>query len=319
MRRPATYLKIGLSLVALALVLNAAQPLEIVRVLQRAQVGYLLAAVALWFVIQLLNVYKWSLLNRAQGLVIPFRRLLDVYYMGMFFNTFLPSGFGGDALRAYELSRMSKQGGSSVASVAIDRFTSLYALLLVATVSRYFAPPDWQVMPLSWLISLDAVAAIAFWAACREAWLRQIAAWPLFEKRPGVVRFLGDMASSLGALSGAPVAVLVTLGISVLYQFLNVVLHFLLLLALGLSVTFAYTACFLPLLVLVASLPLSINGLGIREGGFVYFLGKAGVPAADAVSVGIMSLGMLLLSGLVGAIIYSGSSKRKDPRPSPLT
>jgi uncharacterized membrane protein YbhN (UPF0104 family) len=303
------WLKVAVSLALLAYVVSLSQPGRIVGALSHAHWGYVAVGTALWMLIQGLNVFKWWLLNRAQGLNTPYARLLDVYFIGAFFNMFLPSGFGGDAVRAYELSKLSGRAGTSVASVGVDRFTSLYALLLSATGALILAEPAWRVVPLWAVLALDVGGAAAFLLMLRGDWLAALGRWRGLARWPRVGAALAEMGEAMTALRGAGWVLAAAVGISLAYQLLAVLLHYLFMLALGLSVPMVYAAVFLPILTLAANLPLSINGLGVREGGFAYFLGRLGVDAGEAVSVGLLSLGMLLISAAWGALRYASVRK----------
>jgi uncharacterized protein (TIRG00374 family) len=313
-----TWLKVGVSIALLAYVVAASRPERIAHALAHADARLVAAGALLWFVIQLLNVYKWSLLNRAQGFDVPFGRLLDVYYVGMFFNTFLPSGFGGDAVRTYQLSRLSGRVGGSMASVGVDRFTSLWALLLVATATLVLAPPAWRLVPLWAVGALNVGGLVLFALLLHGRWLGAIARWRGLARWPRVGMALSELATDLMALRSAGVTLAVALAISIVYQLLAVVLHWMLMGALGLAVPFGYAAVFVPILTLAASMPVSINGLGVREGGYAFFLGKLGIGVGEAVSVGLLSLLMLLLSAGWGAVCYARSRRastevRHDP------
>jgi hypothetical protein len=299
------WLKAVVSLGLLVAVAALSHPDRILSALARADLKLVLAGTAIWVAIQLLNVFKWQLLNRAQGLATSFGQLLDVYYVGMFFNTFLPSGFGGDAVRAYELSRLSGQAGSSLASVAVDRFTSLYALLLLGTGALVVAPAAWRVVPLEAVLALDLAGAAAFGVLLQAGWLKRLAGWRAIARLPRVAALVSEVATAMTALRAAGTTMAVSLAVSLLYQFLAVVLHYVFMLALGLPVAFGYAAVFIPILSLAASLPVSINGLGVREGGYAFFLGKLGIAPGEAVSVGLLSLAMLLLSAAWGALRYA--------------
>lgn len=320
-RKP-RWARVGLSVALLAVVLAVSDPARILPAIAKADPKWLAAAAALWAGIQLLNVWKWWLLGRAQGLAVGYRALLDIYFIGMFFNTFLPSGFGGDVFRAYELSKLTPQGGGgSTASVMIDRFTSVYALCLVAGAALLMAPAEFRTLSfmgigtlvvggaagLAALLWADRLPWVGRWLVRGESRTSRAAGHEATKgPRPRLVRFLVEVASAMSALRGAWLTLVAALAVSVLYQFLAVVLHYCFILALGLEVSFAYTTFFFPILSLAASLPVTINGLAIREGGFALFLGRVGVPPADAVAVGLLSLALLLLSGLWGAIVYAG-------------
>lgn len=314
MRRAGSWLKLIFSVGMLAYILYISNPHQILPALYKANFGLLMAGVGLWILIQLMNVYKWWLLNRAQGISLPYKQLLDVYFIGMFFNSFLPSGFGGDAMRAYEMSRLTRQGGTSTVSVIIDRFTSLYALVLMATVALLFAPEELRVIPFPWLLGLDLLGALGFYALLQGSWIRQILKLPMVASRTRISRFLEEIASSTVSLRASTRTLFMSLGISLGFQFLSAVEHHFFIKALGIQTPFSSTALFFPILTIVSSLPVTINGLGLREGGYVYFLGLLGVARGDAVLVGLISFSMLLLSGMWGAIVYMGS-RRESPQP----
>ncbi len=277
-------LRIALSVGLLAAVIGLAGPARILSALGRADWRWVALAAALWVVVQLLNVAKWAVLARAQALGVSFRQLLDLYFVGMFFNTFLPSGFGGDVARAYQLSKLTPAGGAAAAiNVALDRGTSLYALVLLAAGAIAAAPPDWRLVP-TWVAVALAVAGGVGLAVVLNA----------------------DWPTLLGAL-----------GISLAFQALAVVLHYCLIRAMGIEAAFGYVCGFFPILALAASLPVTINGIAVREGGFAFFLGKVGAPAADAVAVGLLSLGLLLASGLWGAAVWAARGRRSRPTPQP--
>jgi uncharacterized protein (TIRG00374 family) len=301
-----------MSLALLALVVWLANPAQILPALLGADLRWVAAGAGVWVAVQLMNVWKWWLLAQAQGLSVRYRQLLDVYFIGMFFNTFLPSGFGGDLMRVYEVSKLSPQGGGgSTASVAADRFTSLYALCLVAAAAQAVAPPDLRAVP-TWALALLVVGGGAAFALLLQAsWLASLAGHRLLAGRPRVSRFLESLADGLGALREASTTLGVALAISIAFQALSVVLHYCLIRALNLDVTLAYTALFFPILALAASLPITVNGLAVREGGFAYFLGKVGVAPAQAVAVGLLSFAMLLASAAWGAAVYAGLKPKK--------
>jgi hypothetical protein len=120
------------------------------------------------------------------------------------------------------------------------------------------------------------------------------------------------MATAMTALRSAGLMLGISVLVSLLYQFLAVVLHYVFMRALGLRVGFGYAAIFVPILSLAASMPVSINGLGVREGGYAFFLGKLGIAPSEAVSVGLLSLAMLLLSAAWGALRWAHLQKGVD-------
>jgi uncharacterized membrane protein YbhN (UPF0104 family) len=310
---PGFWLKLLVSLAMLGAVITVSRPGEILGVLMRADGRWVLAAAVMWLAVQGLYVGKWCLLNRAQGLHTPFKALWEVYLVGTYFNLFLPAGLGGDAVRAYRLARLSGRAGASLASVAVDRFTSLYALLLVATWALFAAPADWRVLPPGLLVALDVAGALAFVVWLQAGWWRGLGGWAPLARWPRVGAAIAQMAEAAVRLRRAPGPFALALVLSVVYQVLAVVLHHWLMLALGLPVGLGYAMVFVPLLTLALSVPVSLNGLGVREGGFAFFLVRLGIEPSAGVAVGLMSLGLVLTSAAWGAVLATRSASGRAP------
>lgn len=299
-----------ISLGALFVLVRMGSPAQALAALLTASLPELVTAIAIWAIIQMLNVLKWQRVNALQGVVIPWRPLASAYLIGMFFNTFLPSSFGGDAVRAYKLARYTGETGQSVGSVVIDRFLALHSLLVVSAVAMAFSPE--MRAALSW-----PMLAVALGAGSLPFALPVLLALPAFASwrmRYGWLRRTVEVLSA----PEVPRRVSGIWGIAVVTQYLNAVMHYFLILSLGQEVFLAYVLAFVPVMVLLSSLPISVNGLGIREGALVLFLGRVGIGAPQALAVGILSLAMLLLVGACGAVVYLLDGARVRPvRPSP--
>ncbi|MNX50970.1 hypothetical protein D3C86_816150 [compost metagenome] len=254
----------------------------------------------------MLCIVKWQGVNRIQGVHIPLGPLASAYMVGMFFNTFLPSSFGGDAVRAYKLARYSGATGSSVGSVVVDRFLALHSLLVVSLVAVCFSPEMRQAIssPLLVLFLLAGSAPFAFpWVLGRPAFARWRDRFPP----------LREAVDTLGA-PGVGARTLRVWGLAIAIQYLNAVMHFFLIRAIGEHVPLAYVLAFVPVMVLLTSLPLSVNGIGIRESSLVFFLGRVGIGSAEALAVGVLSLAMLLLAGAVGGGLHLFETLARHPR-----
>ncbi len=81
---------------------------------------------------KIITSYRWQVLLKAQDIDIPLRFLIGSVFVGQFFNSFLPTTIGGDAMRAYDTASMSKDSTKSVVSVFADRLIGVFALALLA-------------------------------------------------------------------------------------------------------------------------------------------------------------------------------------------
>ncbi len=89
------------------------------------------------------RAYRWGLLLRGIKSNVNYRRLVELYFAGSFFNTFLPSGFGGDAVRIIEVAK-DVPARIAAGTVIVDRLTGIMALLILALVALPFRPDDFQ-------------------------------------------------------------------------------------------------------------------------------------------------------------------------------
>src|SRR6185436_4065681 len=133
--------------------------------LRDASVSFLVAAVAVYFVVQTLSAYRWYLLLKPLDIDIGFPKILSLYYLGMYFNFFLPSAIGGDVFKVYYLNKETGRLSASTASVFIDRDIGMGGLLIAATLVAAYGgtriPPENGVL----LAPLFALIGVAFIAA----------------------------------------------------------------------------------------------------------------------------------------------------------
>ena len=257
----------------------------------------------------LLGGLQWFLFLRARSIDISPGGALNAYFVGLFFNNFLPSGMGGDAVKVYDVGWKTGRAGDVLAATVADRLLGLVVLTGLA---------------------VAAVAGSAQTAALdRSAWL----VWLFFGglvglgiaiARPRLFRPLGFLLSfvperikppsrglfdRLHSLVRRPRLMLPLAVLSTLVQTLRVVVHALTGLALGLKLPFSVYATVVPVLGVLINFP-SINGVGIREGGGVLLFAEAGVSPEMAVSMQLLTYGVMVLLSLIGGILFALGRRR---------
>lgn len=283
-------------------------PGTLVRELGTASPSWLVAAFALHGVGVWLSAVRWRMLLSATGTQVGVGRLASSYLVGFFFNTWLPSGFGGDAVRAWDTRREAEGAARSVAVIAIERGTGILALVMLGAVVSAVAGWHRQLPSLVvmlWAASLGGAAILAGLAVYGPA----IAA-RLESAVPGLWRWRRAAGAARrllvtsAALSADRRLITRVLALGVLLQ-LNVVLHYAWIArSLAVPVSSTYFFIVVPVLVAVLTLPLSINGIGARELVFVRLLGAVGVPEAQALAVSLCAFGMTLAFSLIGGLVY---------------
>jgi uncharacterized protein (TIRG00374 family) len=251
------------------------------------------------------SAYRWQILAKAQGDEIPLGFLAKSYLVGQFFNNFLPTGYGGDIVRIWDGSRYSKSLVKSSAIVLVERFTGISVLFLMAVAGSLFRLEMAQKIPVIWAALL--LGAVGFGL---------IAAFFL----PGVGRVLSalplhglpDKLRNKTVLFRETILYYRTqpkpFARATLWAFLlqlNVVLYYFLIgKGLHLRIHFIDYFIFIPLVLIILTIPITISGLGLREESYIEIFRFYGIPAQAAVSFSLIGVGFNLIIGIVGGIIY---------------
>ena len=128
-------LKIAVSVSLLVFLLTRISPDKLLRVLEGIHWAYLLLAVAIFFSSALLGSFQWHLLLGAGGIGLTFGKTFRLYFVGLFFNNFLPANVGGDAVKIYDVSKIGNDPYQVFAITLLDRVIGITGLCLLAIAS----------------------------------------------------------------------------------------------------------------------------------------------------------------------------------------
>lgn len=273
---------------------------------------YLFLALLTLFLGKLLSGYRWQILLLTQDIKIPLKTLIASLFVGQFFNSFLPTTIGGDAIRAYDTAVASKESAKSVTTVFIDRFIGVLALVSLAVLAlpiallmgedvSYFLIPVLSVFLLC-VIGLVIVLNNSLVMMFANA-LRRIKLFRIADQVEKVYRSIQEMKGDTRTLW-------ISFVVSLILQVNVVVFHYLISLSLNLEVPLIYYFIIVPVVSIILLVPFSINGIGLREGVFVFLLAGLGVSSSDAIALSLLSFILLLTQSVIGGIIFAlrGSS-----------
>jgi uncharacterized protein (TIRG00374 family) len=300
-------LKALVSVALIAYLLSQTEYTAIFYSLISADPIYLFLALLTLFLGKLISGYRWQILLLAQKIKIPLKTLIASLFVGQFFNSFLPTTIGGDAIRAYDTAVESKETAKSVTTVFMDRFIGVLALVALAVlavpiavmmgeeVSFYVIPV--LIVGLICLVGLVVVlnnSLVKFFAdTLQRVRLKRIA-----DQVRKVYRSIQEMKGDTKVLWSA-------FGISLLLQINVVFFHYLISLSLNLDVSIIYYFIIVPIALTVLIAPFSINGIGLREGIFVFLLAGIGVTASEAIAFSLLSFILVLTQAVIGGIIFA--------------
>ena len=275
---------------------------EIVSTLKKTNPRYFLTSLLLQLIAIGVISFRLKLVFSTQGIVLPLKESIELSFLGFFFNNFLPTAAGGDLPKAYYAYKKTKKKVEAFGCVIGDRIIGLFSLVLFASVGVFFM---WQ--ELSWSIKIAigslfviSIFLLSFLFSRNMAKSAKFLFAPL--KRKGWDKKIETVYHFLRTLSNNKRLLFQALFISMICHILAVTTFYLLIHGLSASFSFVKLFVVLPLIFALAMLP-SLNGLGIREGAFVYFLGSA-IGTHSALALSILWLVILGVMSVIGGFCY---------------
>ena len=306
--------KAVVSLLLLTLLFWRVDRTAFLRSLHTLSPALFLGCAGLYFLGYVLSSVRWQGLLVAEGIDLSLTRLTLIYFQGGFFNLFLPTLIGGDIVRGVSMYRLTGGHPASLASILVDRLTGFAALIGIAVVAAALAHaviPDPQV---AGMVLGVAVAFVLLVGVLINARLKDGVGAML--RTAGLGRFEARLEGLVDAIYRDRThrrALAVALAYSFLLQALVIVTYYMVGRGLGLSVPLRYYFVYVPLITVVAMLPVSVAGLGVREGSVVYFFGRLGADPATALSMSLVWFALsVIVSGLGGVafLVDTQATKR---------
>lgn len=264
--------------------------------------SYLVACLFLFFLSEILHSLRWKLLLGCKKIEISVVKLLYFNFVGLFYSLFLPSSIGGDAVRMYQMSRYSQNTSEGVASVFMERGIGFFALICVAPIMVLFSSRQIEASALFFPVILLLFCAVAtIYILFRLKGM--IRRWCL-AKDSKFLKKIGHYYDVFDAYRNHKKTVLLTMVISLGMIFLGIFIKYMISQGLSLYVPLAYFVIYVPIIVLITMVPISIHGFGLREGACVYFFAKAGLSAPEALSISLISYVLALIFGIIGGMAY---------------
>ncbi|HLG18082.1 MAG TPA: lysylphosphatidylglycerol synthase transmembrane domain-containing protein [Blastocatellia bacterium] len=310
-----TALKIAVSLALYVYIFSKIHIGDLWSILKTADASYLLAAVAVYALIQALSAYRWYLLLRPVDLNAGYSKLLSFYFLGMFFNFLLPTAIGGDVFRVYFLHKETGKLSPSTASVFVDRDLGMAALLLVATVVAAVAGTRFNGVPLAPMFGLVVIAFVAanlaiFYRPTYNLLHKMLALFRLKKADEKVDRLYQSVNSYRGEWGLMSTAIV----LSVAVQIGCVVVNVLAAASIGVRTDNGWVdyLVFIPAIGLISMVPLSLNGMGWREVSYLVLFHSVGVSEQGAAALAFLWLGVLVATSLPGGIILILRGRRGE-------
>ncbi len=313
-QRLKTALKLLLTFALLVIVVSQMELEKFSETLSSMDPSWVLLAFSLQLLAIFPAVQRWRLILRNFEVPMGFLPLLKLAFIGNFFNLFLPTSIGGDFIRGFYLSRNVGRGISSIlTTILLERSAGLCALLLIGTISSALSGLEISGYPAVYvfLILLTGYTLINLllflpWTHTQldlllKRWRFDSIAAKMELTYQGLQSLRKDRKTLLG-----------TLFLSLIVQFDSIVVVWLLAQSIGVTASFSTFLIFIPLINLTLMVPLTISGLGLREGAYYLLFSQVGLPAEMSITLSLMNYLGYLLAGLPGALFYTLHKKEEN-------
>ena len=299
-------------------VLYRANPSAVLSAGARTDLRWIGLAISLVVLDRLLMAYRWIVLlcpiDAARRP--PLLSVLRIFFVSTFAGTFLPASIGGDIVRAYSLAKLQVEPGQAVASVLMDRLLGVVSILVVGAAGVLLARTGDLASTRAITLSLLAGAGVTICAASvifseRAASLAEAIAVRM--PVPAVRRIGSELTRATRAYGAHHGELALVLAGSIAVQVLRIAQAWCLGMSLGITAPLALYFGLIPLILLVMLLPVSINGIGTSQMGFVWFFGRAGVPGPQAFALSVLFVALGIVGNLPGGLLYAFGERPAKP------
>lgn len=266
---------------------------------------WILAMLVAATLVMAIQANRWKGLS-VQGPEIPFKTYYAYTAMGYFFNNLLPTGFGGDAVKSLAFGKKFNQTSQSVSAVLLARIQGLLAMFLCFFIALPFALSKAEI-PLAYTLIMTAasLACVIFILLC------------LFSDKLPIPQFISNRFSFIGKLQNSlsiyrkhKKQILLSSLDSLWLQLLTLFIAYAYFRAVGVDIDISILVVFTSITIVISMVPISLNGIGVREGTQVaLFTGILGIPAPVVLSAGLLGYIPLLFQAAQGAIVLLAKKK----------
>jgi glycosyltransferase 2 family protein len=300
-------LKWGVSIALVGWLLHRIGLGMIFGLLKQADPIWITAGLVLFFLSHLLGSVQWRMLLSSDDIHLTLKKVQSCYFVGLFFNNFLIGGAGGDVFRMLDVSKSSKKGTGAVSSVLLDRMMGFLVMSGMTVLAipfalrlKHFGGTFWTsffVMVAGWVFLLS------FFFSKRFA---KLFTWVLHPFIPAKMQVkMREVYRKIHAFGRQQALLLRTVLISLTVQSARILTHYLVARSFGVTVPPVYYFLFIPIIAIMATLPVSIGGIGLREQTGVVLFTLVGMTAVQAVAVEFTSYLVAIATSIPGGVIFA--------------
>lgn len=287
-------LRIGLSVCLLVWLMSRTNLHDLLKAFLDLSLFVWAIAFLMYLASQVIASIRWYFLAHALDFSGPWFTYLKYYFVGMYFNLFLPTSVGGDVFKIHFISRGEPKKLRATYSILADRLFGFAAMFLLGAGAVLIGH---GILPYQFehLLHVAGICILSSFLGLPMAYKLVSSIWPELGKKLAVFLVFWEKPKALGA----------ALSLSLALQILGISAVALLAEDMGLGPPLLFYFAAFPLVAILTILPISFNGIGVREGGFIFFLGLKGISAEKALTLSLSFFAIQIAASLIGGLAYA--------------
>ncbi len=265
-----------------------------------ANIGFILFVFFLLIISNiLLGAYRWKIFLEQQEIKIQFYKVINLHMMGIFFSAFTPSIIGADTVRIYYLAKLTDKISKPVLATLQDRFIGFFTLVMLGMLSLIlFKNISFEDKVKNFIFLIFAcfitLFIILYFLKSKNKITLFLSQFKYYQKIPEIVEKI---------ISNKTIFIK-TVFLSLLMNIIFIIALFLVALSVGINIKITNLFVLVPVVSIISSIPVTIGGLGLREGSYVYFLSQLNIPEYQSLALSLIGTSLYLIICLICGVPF---------------
>jgi hypothetical protein len=282
--------------------------------LKKTDLIFLTVSVVFFFLSVFAAAYRWQYVITLKNKHLSYQASLREYFIGMFFNNFLPGSIGGDVTRIMGASAEIGSKEIALSSVFIERIIGLISLVAIGLSGFLFlnidSGPGYTGISLILLSTLSFILFIIINKSANSALCDVLDAYLPVKFSENIIPYLKDFSD----YSESPYKLFVVFLISFAFKIFDGFFLFFIFYSLGLDLSYAHAIAMFSIINVIKMVPISLNGLGLSAISWVIILKSFGIDENVSASVDFLTITIsLVISGIGGILYFTKNAGNKKP------
>lgn len=288
-------LKLVFGITILVILLSKTSIQEFMHMLLGAKYKYFALSLILYILGQIISAEKWMVLSERLNFNNSFFQYTKWYFLGMFYNMFLPTNIGGDIVKIAKLNDKKNNGLKRAAiSVFSDRIIGVSVLFILILFGLFFYNSFTVLIMANIGVIIFLCAILLFFY--------------IYKNKNIISDKFKTIFNLIFSLCERKLLIKVII-LSLIFHFVLIFIHYFIAQMYNLSIPFFYYLLLYPITAIVASLPLSINGMGLKEFVYVFMLKMFNISISEAILYAVTFNMVILFSSILGFIPFLTDDK----------